>query len=315
MVVRAGSVQRGQRRLADHAHGLARVRMTRRQSLRIGPLGADQQAADVRRRGGGRECTRDHAGACAEQRMREHGACRGVGDAAQEIGIVGDALVLHAGARARAGRLHRAGQRAVLAQQREQLARHVRAQFGDAAAMQAHPLAVRAGQHVATIAGLGARQVQRAEQLGLLAAHHVDVATRASPQAVARDDEPASIRRRIRHAHQLASEVGQRRLAFEVRHGLPADGRTHHARHDDGQRRLGLGPRRDQGLQRGAEASPASQRALAVRTLGDQLAAGGHQRGAPMGGAPVDADECRSHVRHCDRGQARLAPIFFAMPS
>ena len=179
------------------------------------------------------------------------------------------------------------GQRAVLAQQVVELARHVSAQFAYHAVLQQDPFAMRAGQHKP------ARLVPhgpRAQKLRFLPAHHVRHARRVA-DAIARQEQHGRGGRCIRHAKSMFRQRMQRYRGIHIRHFVPAQCTAHHARRNH-QRRCGveLIHRSNQCLRKAAFARHG---AIAVAHVAQAFAGWGDGIGAAVGGPPIHTDNGR----------------------
>ena len=104
------------------------------------------------------------------------------------------------------------------------LAGHVRHEVDDAAALDARPFAVRAGQRAQH--ALVAR-ADRAGDLRFLAAHHVGHAVGVARAHAGHDGEAAA-----RNVHQAGDQVGQLRRALDVRRFDPALAAADHSARD-----------------------------------------------------------------------------------
>ncbi len=174
----AGETEFGQCRVIKAADGAAAdqgrraTSELRKQRERIGNLGADQEAAQMRGGIGAIEITAYHPRACSEQQC-------GQAEAAFESCPHGT-REHHTFARlAFDDRLEQPGS----CQPVVNLARHAGEEIDDAAVRDAHPLRMRARQRDESLQGrLGGRMTgEQAEQLGLFAAHDVGCAIARAP--------------------------------------------------------------------------------------------------------------------------------------
>src|SRR4051794_12775710 len=205
-------IEGSERAAAEHDHGLGPLR-----SRGGSELGADQEAAEVGGERRLRQVAREPQGACAEKVVEE---AAGTGRAARR-------LVEAPAEGARVGRplAHQAAEDAVAAQHVVDLAGHVGGEGRDAAAPDLRPFAVCAGEDETAVAR--AARAQLAQDLGLLAAHHVGHAGRVAGQEAGRDADGAA--RRPLDLDQAARELGGTGRALGVGRLAPTLAAADHA--------------------------------------------------------------------------------------
>jgi hypothetical protein len=158
---------------------------------------ADQQAGEVARRRRGREPLEQGESANSKRIVQQTLTLACAPHAVEERRFVERRVGLR-GAR----------QDRVLRKQAVDFARHIGAKAGDAAAAHRHPLVVRARQDEQPIGDAG--KMQRAEDLHLLAAHHIGHATLFDAEA--RNDGDAAGLNPVQAVRQLIESGGTRRI-------------------------------------------------------------------------------------------------------
>jgi hypothetical protein len=236
-------------------------------------LVADEQAGQIRRRGGVRQLAEQSPGAYAEQ-MVQHPA--GIGRTAHPVrkrNPVRDAV------------LHHASQDAVRLEHRESLAVHVRREMHDLPVFDLDPLAVRARQTDRLPAR--AELIEDAQDLGFLAANHIRNAGVVATSQSRRNPDFAALPRDLAHSCGDFIQAGG---ACRIRHLEPSLAAADHAAHDD--RRLARSdPVAGLLLQRGGEFSTLDgKNARRRRTHIDDPAGRVETVCAEGSGAPVDRE-------------------------
>ncbi|MCW0425490.1 hypothetical protein NB713_003433 [Xanthomonas sacchari] len=263
-------VARQQAAAADQVHH-------RRQDGVRAQFVADQQAGQVGRCRGAAEAVEQAQAAHAEQMVQHPAGLAAALHARVERGRIEDAVV----------GVHQPRQQAVRAQQCVQFAGHHRRQRGDAPVLQRHPLAVGAGQ--ADVVDLGRRrflrkQREQADQLGLLAAHHVRHGVGVAGHAGHEPQRAAGQGRILQWLHRRGQGGGVGR-AGRVRQFDPAVAATDHPAQDD----VAV-PAVDQGGQGRGEAALAGGDALVAAALVENAAVGVEPIAAQAAGPPIDDD-------------------------
>jgi len=202
-------------------------------------------------------------------------------------------------ARRLARRGHHAAEHAMGLQDREQFARHVGRKRQDAAVLDPSPFRVRARQHEHSVAA-------RAEDLCLLAAHHVGRAARVDI-ADARQEAHRAERRGRNDQRRRGDLVGARR-AGDIGGLAPALPGADHAGGEDREIGMGGAP----GAEGRAEirlvlAGLQRQRALALGDGVQRSARRIDEIGAERARAPIDADQ---HRRVGQVKSLRERPVF-----
>ena len=195
----------------------------------------------------------------------------------------------------RAAELHQPPEDAVLREQCVQLAGHPGLEAVDAiVGAEPGPFAVRAGQHAA-----GARRQIGAPQLGLFAAHHIDLSVAADTAQTRHDVQAVAVAELDRG--QLPCRLRRAGRALEVRRLDPALAAADHAAGDAGaaaMRRQPVAAQPEQGL--GEAPFGHGHHAGGGVARVEHAAVGAKQAGAQVRSAPVEGDQRRgAHARVC----------------